>query len=515
MDNERTADVLQVALASYDRKELRVQKNYLEEQNPVLACTCFLNGHKLLQELQQGHNFDIVVLCSQMEDMSSIEFMMELRKLEHKPLLMLFDEGRRKNSSALRMEDSGSCCCVERMELKNLLRELYRMPGQQWQRTEQQCQQLYHSWGIRIPDINCSYLTSAVGVVYGTSQKLAIRKEILQAVSEQYGVSVSAVDSGIRRMIDQLEAKPAEGWTQFKAESGFEAETTGLWALKRILAPRKLNTNKGSFGYLLSLCGSRGMAGAAVMSAQAASRCGVGLIDLALPESVYPAAASAIRESVFTLLPEQENEISISEAEALLSGKLAHRTTACLVGCGLGTSREAQKLVEYLLAHSKAPMVIDADGLNAIAAEPEMLSKAQAPLVLTPHPGEMARLLKTTVQDVQRHRLEYAKEFAVKQRLVLVLKGNKTVVACPDGRVYINTTGNPGMAKAGSGDVLAGIIGAFLAQGMAPEQAAAGGVYLHGLAGDRCAERLSQIGMTAPDLIEELPALFLELTATK
>lgn len=224
MDNERTADVLQVALASYDRKELRVQKNYLEEQNPVLACTCFLNGHKLLQELQQGHNFDIVVLCSQMEDMSSIEFMMELRKLEHKPLLMLFDEGRRKNSSALRMEDSGSCCCVERMELKNLLRELYRMPGQQWQRTEQQCQQLYHSWGIRIPDINCSYLTSAVGVVYGTSQKLAIRKEILQAVSEQYGVSVSAVDSGIRRMIDQLEAKPAEGWTQFKAESGFEAE---------------------------------------------------------------------------------------------------------------------------------------------------------------------------------------------------------------------------------------------------------------------------------------------------
>lgn len=126
MDNERTADVLQVALASYDRKELRVQKNYLEEQNPVLACTCFLNGHKLLQELQQGHNFDIVVLCSQMEDMSSIEFMMELRKLEHKPLLMLFDEGRRKNSSALRMEDSGSCCCVERMELKNLLRELYR-----------------------------------------------------------------------------------------------------------------------------------------------------------------------------------------------------------------------------------------------------------------------------------------------------------------------------------------------------------------------------------------------------
>ena len=233
-------------------------------------------------------------------------------------------------------------------------------------------------------------------------------------------------------------------------ESGFEAETTGLWALERILAPRKLNTNKGSFGYLLSLCGSRGWRAPRVMSAQAASRCGVGLIDLACRKAfILPQRAPLGNRC---LPPEQGNEISISEAEALLSGKLAHRTTACLVGCGLGTSREAQKLVEYLLARSKAPMVIDADGLNAIAAEPEMLSKAQAPLVLTPHPGEMARLLKTTVQDVQRHRLEYAKEFAVKQRLVLVLKGNKTVVACPDGRVYINTTGNPGMAKAGSGD---------------------------------------------------------------
>ena len=203
MDNERTADVLQVALASYDRKELRVQKNYLEEQNPVLACTCFLNGHKLLQELQQGHNFDIVVLCSQMEDMSSIEFMMELRKLEHKPLLMLFDEGRRKNSSALRMEDSGSCCCVERMELKNLLRELYRMPGQQWQRTEQQCQQLYHSWGIRIPDINCSYLTSAVGVVYGTSQEETFLGRDLGQGKGYSETTAAEIDSEMRDIIDE------------------------------------------------------------------------------------------------------------------------------------------------------------------------------------------------------------------------------------------------------------------------------------------------------------------------
>lgn len=296
-------------------------------------------------------------------------------------------------------------------------------------------------------------------------------------------------------------------------ESAFAAETTGPWALERILAPRKQNTNKGSYGSLLSLCGSRGMAGAAVMSAQAASRSGVGLIDLALPESIYPIAAGAVKEAVFTLLPEEGGQISLPKAEVLLSQRLERKTTACLIGCGLGTSGAAQSLVEFLLAHSRAPMVIDADGLNAVAAKPEMLRKAQAPLVLTPHPGEMARLLKTTVQDVQCHRLEYAKQFAMEHRAVMVLKGNKTVVACPDGRLFINTTGNPGMAKAGSGDVLAGIIGSFLAQGLSPEQAAIGGVYLHGLAGDRCAGSLSQIGMTAPDLVNELPALFLELAS--
>ena len=180
MDNERTADVLQVALASYDRKELRVQKNYLEEQNPVLACTCFLNGHKLLQELQQGHNFDIVVLCSQMEDMSSIEFMMELRKLEHKPLLMLFDEGRRKNSSALRMEDSGSCCCVERMELKNLLSpELAGILFQLAVRVQK-------ATGVHIGYIN---LSGGVGIPYRP---------------EQTENDIMAIGEGVRKKFEEI-----------------------------------------------------------------------------------------------------------------------------------------------------------------------------------------------------------------------------------------------------------------------------------------------------------------------
>ena len=243
MDNECRLRTLKIAIASYDRKELRVQKHYLEEEGPFIGCTCFQSGERLLRELQDENTFDVVILCSEMEDMTGLEFLMNARKLEHQPILLIFDEAHRNNDSALYMETDNGMICLGRADLKNLLRELYRMPGQQWQRTEQQCQQLYHSWGIRIPDINCSYLTSAVGVVYGTSQKLAIRKEILQAVSEQYGVSVSAVDSGIRRMIDQLEAKPAEGWTQFKAESGFEAEkpTTGklIYAIKRYLIQQK------------------------------------------------------------------------------------------------------------------------------------------------------------------------------------------------------------------------------------------------------------------------------------
>ena len=234
---------LKIALASYDRKELRVQKHYLEEEGAPISCTCFLSGERLFRCLQQDHSFDVAILCNEMEDMTGLEFMEHIRALEQRPVLLLFNEARRNNESALCMETEEGIFCVEQADLKSLLRELYRMPGQQWQRTEQQCQQLYHSWGIRIPDINCSYLTSAVGVVYGTSQKLAIRKEILQAVGQQYNVSVSAVDSGIRRMIDQLEAAPNEAWSTFKQENGFAGDklTTGklIYAVKNQLRRQK------------------------------------------------------------------------------------------------------------------------------------------------------------------------------------------------------------------------------------------------------------------------------------
>lgn len=239
MDNERTIRTLKIALASYDRKELRVQKNFLEEQSASIACTCFQNGERLIRALQQGHPYDVVILCSEMEDMSGLEFVMNVRRLEEKPMVLLFDEGRRRNDSALCMEAGDGMFYVGQMDLKSLLRELYRMPGQQGQKMERQCQELYQSWGVQLPDVNCNYLTCALSVVLATTQKLAIRKEILQPVGQQFNVSVSAVDSGIRRMIDQLEANPTAAWTAFKEENGFAREklTTGklIYAVKNYL----------------------------------------------------------------------------------------------------------------------------------------------------------------------------------------------------------------------------------------------------------------------------------------
>lgn len=227
MNSERTAQ-LRVALASYDLKELRVQKRYLQEQGSAIECTCFCSGEKLLQRLQQGARCDAVVLCSELADMSMEQFVRQLYQLKERPVLP---------------EGCDRCYCVEGTELKRLLWQLYRMPGQQNQQLEQQCGQLYETWGISRADINARYLTCAVSIVCSTSQKLAIRKEILQAVSEQFEASVTAVDSGIRRMVDQLEARPGPAWLAFKADTGLGSgkPTTGklIYAVRSAVLRQK------------------------------------------------------------------------------------------------------------------------------------------------------------------------------------------------------------------------------------------------------------------------------------
>ncbi|HEX2985833.1 MAG TPA: NAD(P)H-hydrate dehydratase [Caproiciproducens sp.] len=286
--------------------------------------------------------------------------------------------------------------------------------------------------------------------------------------------------------------------------------TTEWDLVKKIIVPRRAESNKGDYGRLLCICGSSGMAGAAVMSIKAALRCGAGIVDAALPKSIYGIVASHTVEPVFTLLDFMENGELSSQSRTLLLRSLS-RSTACLLGCGLGKSNAAREVVFDLLSSSRVPLIIDADGINILAENINRLKTADVPVVLTPHPGEMSRLLNTTVQDVQSHRLDYARKFASEYGVILVLKGAGTLIAQPDGKTYLNMTGNPGMAKGGSGDVLAGMIASFIAQGIDPARAAAGAAFLHGMAGDRCAKQFSQCAMLPTDMIEMLPKLFSEI----
>ena len=275
-------------------------------------------------------------------------------------------------------------------------------------------------------------------------------------------------------------------------------------------SPRAADSHKGTYGTVLAVCGSYGMAGAAMMAVKAAQRCGAGLAVAAIPRSIYPPMAAALPEAVFLPLPETEEGRLCMAACPELRRRL-RSADAVVLGCGLGTGGAVEAVVRDVLAGAACPVVLDADGINCVAGHIDIRKTTRAPLVLTPHPGEMARLLGCTIEEVQANRLETARRFAEEHQVVLVLKGSKTVVAAPGQPTLINTTGNPGMATGGSGDVLAGMIASFIAQGFEPYRAAMCAVHLHGLAGDRAAARLSQHAMLPTDLLEELGGLFLNL----
>lgn len=273
--------------------------------------------------------------------------------------------------------------------------------------------------------------------------------------------------------------------------------------------PRRVaDSHKGTYGTLLTLCGSYGMAGAALLCARGALRSGVGLLRAAVPHSVYPLLVDAIPEAVFLPAAEQDGCFS-ADAIPVLTDALA-TADAVVVGCGIGRGEGQTAVVRHILTHSTVPVILDADGINAVT--PHILAEEtrSAPLILTPHPGEMARLMGVSTADVQADRQAIACRLAQETGAVVVLKGHHTLVVSPDGTVMENHTGNSGMATGGSGDVLAGIIGALVAQGVSPYEAAVCGVYLHGAAGDLAAAKHSQHGMLPTDLIEELGSLFLQ-----
>lgn len=270
------------------------------------------------------------------------------------------------------------------------------------------------------------------------------------------------------------------------------------------------DSNKGTLGSLLCICGSYGMAGAAIMAGKAALRCGIGLLKIAVPKSIYPVCATNILESVYYPLEETSNGVISSKNTDFLL-EMCEKSSAVVIGCGLSVCDDTKNLVQSVITNCEKPLVIDADALNCICNKPEILKNLKAPAIITPHPGEMARLLHSTPKTVNSNRENTAIDFAKKFGVVTVLKGAGTIIASPDGEVYINHTGNSGMATGGSGDVLSGIIGSLLAQGAAPINAATAGVFLHGTIGDLAAEKLGKISMLPTDMIDMIPKAYLKL----
>jgi NAD(P)H-hydrate epimerase len=294
-------------------------------------------------------------------------------------------------------------------------------------------------------------------------------------------------------------------------------ELVDAGAARRMLPPRPLGSHKGDFGNVQVVAGSRGKSGAALMTGLAALRAGAGLVTVWLPERLHGEVVGKVPELMTGLLPETEaGSADAAGAEKVLAA--LEGADAVAIGPGLTVEPSTRRLVRHLVRASPVPVVLDADGINAFAGDAAALANdARQPIVITPHPGEMARLVGTTVAAVERDRVATARDFAQTRRVFTILKGYRTIVASPGGRVLVNSTGNPGMATAGSGDVLTGIVARFAAvwrrrsRGRDPESLAdalAAAVYLHGLAGDLAASDKGMESMIATDLLPHLPEAF-------
>lgn len=270
------------------------------------------------------------------------------------------------------------------------------------------------------------------------------------------------------------------------------------------LPPRRPDLHKGEAGRVLLIAGSMGMPGAAVMTALSCFRVGAGLVYAAVPGRVREFFNKRVVEGITVTLPETDQyHLSLSALPDILGA--ARGKNAAVIGPGIGLDPATGDMVRSLIQKIRIPLVLDADALSHLAGNTGILRKVRTPVILTPHPGEMARLTDVSEQVLKTRRVDLAREFAGKFGVILVLKGARTVVADPLGRVWINPTGNPGMATAGTGDVLTGMIAGLVAQGMAPLQAALAGVFMHGLCGDLAAARRGKRGLLSRDLIRDIP----------
>ena len=281
-----------------------------------------------------------------------------------------------------------------------------------------------------------------------------------------------------------------------------------------LLAPRPRDSNKGMYGHILIVGGSLGKSGAAAMAGMAALRAGCGLSTVATPASVLASVAAFGAELMTEPLPETATGgIAMSALESGVLEQLMNGMDVVAIGPGIGGNTETVGFVRQAVRAVKVPLVVDADGLNAFQGHTDLLDGSKRPLVLTPHPGEMSRLAGISIKDIQANRLEVARKFAQDHHLILVLKGNRSIVALPDGTAWINPTGNPGMATGGTGDILTGMTAGIIGQMQNDiAHAAIAAVYMHGLAGDIAAERMGEHSLVATDLLAALPEAFRRAT---
>jgi len=285
-----------------------------------------------------------------------------------------------------------------------------------------------------------------------------------------------------------------------------------------LIPQRPRYSHKGNYGHVLIIAGSKGKTGAAIMAAKACLRSGAGLVTLGIPKSLADVFQSRVTEEMILALPDKGDGTLSQRASRVILNFLNERATTLAIGPGIGISSDTKKLMDILIKTSTIPMLIDADGINSLKGERAIFSKSKVPIILTPHLGEMARLLgkqkcvSVKTQDIERNRVNIPVSFAKETGTYLVLKGVPTIIAGPDGMAYINSTGNPGMASAGTGDVLTGMISAFLSQGLSPTHASILGVYMHGFAGDSAAAEKGEHTLIATDIIEKIPFAFYSLS---
>lgn len=329
-----------------------------------------------------------------------------------------------------------------------------------------------------------------------TLSMLALKREQIYSPHRSYCGSTHIIPIGI----DISCSKTLCALTQSEAAS--------------LLPKRPFNANKGSCGRALIIAGSRKMPGAAVLAAKGALNSGAGLTQLAFPDCCADGIMPKLTENIFLPLASDENgEFAVSCKNELTAA--ISLCSAAAAGCGMGTSENSAEILRHIVRTSRTPLIIDADGINILSKHMDILKEAVCPVLITPHPGEMARLTGVTANAVNASREAAAFKFAVSYNVYVLLKGENTVIASPDGRVYINPTGCSALARGGSGDLLTGIAVSLLAQGLAPFEALCLAAYIHGLAGDIAAERYSPYAATAERLISCIPGAFLKISESK